>query len=92
MATCWECGQDRGAELASCQVCGAPADAPFEPRIIYYDEMRLTEFIMADVTTVWSPWRATAHMGHAIDLGYDMETGELVGVKIWDDVRKRTVT
>lgn len=57
----------------------------FKPCVIHDPELRLTEMILEDTMTVWHPWRVTAHMGHAVDLGYD-ENGKLVGIKIWDDV------
>lgn len=61
----------------------------FKPAVFYNEDLRLTEIVLEDTTIVWCPWRVTASMGHAVDLGYDGQTGELVGVKIWDDVRQR---
>lgn len=59
----------------------------FKPCIIYNEELRLTEMILEDVTTVWKAWGP--YKGHAVDCGYAMDDGRLVGIKIWDDVRTR---
>ena len=61
----------------------------FKPCVVYIERMKVTHILLEDVPTVWCPWRGTAGMGHAVDLGYHAETGNLVGIKIWDDVRKR---
>lgn len=60
----------------------------FKPCVIYNEELRLTEMVLKDVSIVWCPWGPTK--GHAVDCGYDME-GNLVAIKIWDDVRTRPV-
>jgi hypothetical protein len=62
-------------------------DGSFKPCILYLDEMKLTQVLFKDATIVWHPWRGTVGMGHAVDLGYCADTGELVGIQIWDDVR-----
>jgi len=61
--------------------------ADFKPCIMYNDALRVTEMIMEDVPTVWCPWGP--YKGHAVDCGYAMDDGRLVGMKIWDDVRAR---
>lgn len=63
----------------------------FKPCIIYNDELRLTEMIMEDVLTVWQPYGTWICKGHFVDCGYAMDDGRLVGIKIWDDVRRRQV-
>lgn len=62
----------------------------FKPCVVYNDHMNLTEMVLEDVPTVWTLWRCTSHMGHTVDLGYAMDDGRLVAVRIWDDVRRRT--
>ena len=61
--------------------------AEFKPCVIYNGALRLTEIILEDVATVWHPWGP--YKGHAVDCGYAMDDGRLVGVKIWGDVRTR---
>lgn len=58
----------------------------FKPCVIYNEHLRLTEIILKDCMTVWCPWGP--YKGHAVDCGYGPD-GELVGIKIWDDVRFR---
>lgn len=60
----------------------------FKPCVVYNPALRVTQMVLEDVPTVWHPWRGTAGMGHAVDLGYDAD-GKLVGIQIWDDVRQR---
>lgn len=59
--------------------------AEFRPGVFYNNDLKLTELLLLDAFTVWHPWWPYA--GHAVDIGFDIETGELVGIKIWDDVR-----
>jgi hypothetical protein len=59
----------------------------FKPCVLYYEDMRITEMLLREASIVWCPWGP--YKGHAVYCGYDMATGELVGIKIWDDVRKR---
>jgi hypothetical protein len=51
--------------------------------------MQITEMILEDVPVVWRPWGP--YKGHAVDCGYAMDDGRLVGIKIWDDVRRRVL-
>lgn len=60
----------------------------FKPCVIYNEHLRLTEMILEDTMTVWVPWGP--YKGHAVDCGYD-GNGKLVGIKIWDDVRERSI-
>jgi hypothetical protein len=57
----------------------------FKPGVFYHEQDRITEIILKDCFTVWSP--LARNTGHFVDLGYDQE-GELVGVRIWGDVRE----
>lgn len=57
----------------------------FKPCVLYNEDLRLTEMVLKDTSIVWVPWGP--FKGHAVDCGYDSE-GNLVGIKIWDDVRK----
>src|SRR6516162_10919050 len=59
----------------------------FKSCVIYNEQLKLTQMLLENCTTVWHPWRGTAGMGHAVDLGYHAETGKLVAIQIWDDVR-----
>jgi len=61
----------------------------FKPCIVYNEHLNMTQMLLEDAPTVWHPWRGTTGLGHAVDLGYHMETGKLIGIKIWDDVRTR---
>lgn len=56
----------------------------FKPRVMYYEAIQLTEMVLEDTTIVWTA--LFPEMGHAVDLGYDFE-GNLVGIKVWKDVR-----
>lgn len=59
-----------------------PLDKPFKPCAVYYPDAGFTEVVLADVATVWAPggW---SHVGH------DMETGEIVAVRLAGDQTKR---
>lgn len=56
----------------------------FKPGVFYNADLRLTELVLEDACTIWVPWGP--YKGHAVDCGYDLN-GDLVGIKIWDDVR-----
>lgn len=58
----------------------------FKPGVFYDEPMRLTEIILKDTGIVWCPLNKEG--GHFVDLGYDF-AGNLVGVKVWADVRTR---
>ncbi len=62
----------------------------FKPCVTYNEELRFTQMILEDAPTVWSAWLVTI-IGHSVDLGYHAETGKLVAIKIWDDVRMRPI-
>ena len=53
-----------------------PLTRPFEPCVIVYDDPVRTEMILRDDTISWR-----AHRGD-VDVGYDMETGKLVAIRI----------
>ena len=55
----------------------------FKPCVVYNPALRVTQMVLEDVPTVWHPWRGTAGLGQAADLGYD-GGGTLVGLQIWD--------
>lgn len=59
----------------------------FKPGVIYNEELKLTTIMLGDTTTIWCP--AFPNRMHEIDLGFDAETGELIGVEIWYDARNR---
>lgn len=68
---------------------GFPPLGKFKPQVIYNEEIRLTEMILEDTSIVWCPWGP--FKGHAVDCGYSPD-GRLVGIQIWDDVRRRPST
>ena len=55
----------------------------FKPYARFSDMEQATELLIADVAVVW-----VLH-GHDVELGYDMTTGMLVGVRIHTDVVRR---
>ena len=57
-------------------------DTPFKPCAIFSAETGVTEFVAEDVAIVWC-------YHDDVDLGYDMETGRLVAVRINGDVTTR---
>lgn len=59
----------------------SPWPRKFKPCVIYDEGLRLTTMLLADTTVVWCP--ACPNRPHEVDLGYDAETGVLVGVQIW---------
>lgn len=62
-----------------CEAC------EFKPCVIVYDDPKRTEMLLRDCSVVWT------HPGSDpnTDLGYDMETGELVAIRYYGDVSKR---
>ncbi len=64
----------------------AALEKTFEPCVIVDDDPKTTEMVLRDCATVWRP-----HMV-GVDLGYDMESGELVAIRIYGDVSKRKPT
>lgn len=63
--------------------------AEFKPCVVYNEEMQLTQILLRDASMVSVPLRIPGVKGHCIDMLYDMTTGELVGMQVWDDVRKQ---
>lgn len=62
--------------------------AEFKPCVVYFDDMRLTQILLADAPAVSIPLKIPGVNGNCVDLLYDVRTDELVGVQIWADVRK----
>lgn len=60
----------------------------FKPCVAYFDDLRMTQILLADASVLSVPLKIPGVEGHCVDLLYDMYTDELVGVQIWDDVRK----
>jgi hypothetical protein len=66
-----------------CFECGGPLKGPtcpqcnFEPCVIYREDAGVTELVLTDVPTVW----VTLPYGD-IELGYHMDSGALVAVRI----------
>jgi hypothetical protein len=58
---------------------------PFEPCVVILDDPKRTEMVLRDCATVWVDHPARVRM----ELGYDMDTGELVCIRIYGDVSKR---
>lgn len=58
----------------------------FKPCVLYNDNLKVTEIILEDVACVWEPWGP--YQAYAVDCGYAMDDGRLIGIKIWDDVRR----
>lgn len=62
----------------------------FEPCVLYVDGIKATQMLLEDVVTVWVPWGP--YKGYAVDIGYAVDDSRIVGITIWDDVRKRPDT
>lgn len=60
----------------------------FKPGAHFNKDLRLTTLLTKDAPIVWHP-HGPAELGHFLDLGYDLQTGKLVGVQVWDDVLNR---
>lgn len=58
-------------------------ETPFEPCAVVFDDPKRTEMILRDCVLVW------VRDPIGIDLGYDMETDELVSIRVYGDVTKR---
>lgn len=59
----------------------------YRPGVFYSRATDTTEILLRDTATVSAPFPGLGE-GHLVDLMYDFE-GELVGVRVWADVRKR---
>ena len=59
-------------------------DTPFQPCVVVFDEPKRTEMILRDCSMVW-----VLQKWDDVECGYDMETGELVAIRIYGDVSKR---
>ena len=56
---------------------------PFVPCVVVLDDPKRTEMTLRDCPMVW------VQDSRETDLGYDMETGELVCIRIYGDVSQR---
>ena len=56
---------------------------PFESCVQVFDDPKRTEMVLRDCAIVWRSPK------HGLDLGYDMETDELVAIRVYGDVSKR---
>lgn len=52
----------------------------FKPCVIVYSDPIRTEMVLRDCATVW------VEDAPNVDLGYDIETGELVCIRVYGDV------
>ena len=77
---CSECASEQSAAANARNI--ADLTRPFKPCAIYYPDDDCTELVLADVGTVWAS-------RESMDLGYDMETGELVAIRVNGDVTDR---
>ena len=57
----------------------------FVPCVVVMDDPKRTEMVLRDCATVWVIHRSIG----AVEFGYDMENGELVAIRVYDDVSKR---
>jgi len=57
----------------------------FVPCVTVLDDPKRTEMVLRDCPTIWVMPDDT----HEVDLGYDMETGELVAVRVYGDRSRR---
>jgi hypothetical protein len=71
--------------MQTCDRCTNPVSMClcdlFKSCVIYQQDSHTTEVVLADVPTVW-------HSIRDIDLGYDMDTEELVAIRVNGDVRR----
>lgn len=58
----------------------------FKPCVIEHEELSLTQMILEDAQTVWTP--LNRDNGHWVDLGYSTD-GRLVGIQVWANVARR---
>ena len=70
-----------------CPLCEALANEllnkPFEPCVIYYPDANYTEMVLRDVAVV------NCQLAPGFSAGFDMDTGELVMLRVSGDVTKR---
>lgn len=82
MTNCWECGSIR-ENKAKCETCAA---GEFVACVAYYQDADFTEIAIKDCAIVWGRMRYSEAA-----LGYDMETGNLVAVRLLNgDYTQRT--
>ncbi len=57
----------------------------FKPCVAVFDDPKRTEVVLKDCAIVW---HFPEDVNGEVDLGYDMETGELVAVRLYGDRSK----
>jgi hypothetical protein len=57
----------------------------FVPCVIALSDPKRVEMVLRDCATVW----VQCVGAQDVDLGYDMETGDLVSIRVYGDVLKR---
>lgn len=55
----------------------------FVPCVVVYDDPQRTEMVLRDCATAW------IEDSSGPDLGYDMEGGDLVAIRVYGDVSRR---
>lgn len=56
---------------------------PFEPCVMVLDDPKRTEMVLRDCPVAWVYDLAE------VELGYDVETGELIAMRVYGDASKR---
>lgn len=60
----------------------------FVPCVVVMDDPKRTEMVLRDCPTFWVQDHRGSHL-QDIDLGYDLETRELVAIRVYGDVSER---
>lgn len=68
---------------------GAHLTTSFKPCVVVFDDPLCTEIVLRDCAIVWHPVRDVVRNPTGTEVGYDMETGELVAIRVHGDVSKR---
>lgn len=71
------------ADMLDARVKELEAELSAVRSVIVYDDPKRTEVVLRDRPTVWVYDMAQ------FELGYDLETGELIAVRVFGDVSKR---
>lgn len=88
MTTCPSCGGLLGRDCFNPQECAEitsdmarqALEQRFEPCAIVFDDPKRTELVIRDCAVKW------VFHEMAVDIAYDIETNELVGVRFYGDV------
>lgn len=56
----------------------------FKPCVVVFDDPKRTEMVLADTAISWG-----FQVNPNVDLGHDMETGELVAIRVYGDMSRR---